>query len=171
MNPIAAMSLPPAVQSVLELFQGPLSQVRFADVDAAGLAQLATEVKAAAAEVEAREASLVELRQALSQRQEALVALAHQALAYARVYAENNDEPLLELIGSIALPRATQPRAAKTRKPGKAGARDGAPAESVSESAASVDAELGEAADAGPDEAPARAARKGRPRSAQATAS
>ncbi|MEY4545208.1 MAG: hypothetical protein RL685_1403 [Pseudomonadota bacterium] len=165
------MSLPPSVQSVLELFQGPLSQVRFADVDAAGLAQLATEVKAAAAEVEAREASLVELRQSLSQRQEALVALAHQALAYARVYAENNDEPLLELIGSIALPRAAQPRAAKGRKPSKAGARDGAAAEPASEAAPSVDAEPGEAVDAGSDETPARVGRKGRPRAAQATAS
>ena len=95
------MSLPPPVQSILELFQGPLSNMRFADVDAAGLAQLAAEVEGAAAEVEAREAALVELRQNLAQRYEALLALSHQALAYARVYAENNDEQLLETIGQI----------------------------------------------------------------------
>jgi hypothetical protein len=166
------MSLPSAVQSVLELFQGPLANVRFADVDAAGLASLAGEVEAASAEVEAREAALVELRQSLAQRHDALLALAQQALAYARVYAENNDEQLLEVIGAIALPRATKPR--KTNK--AAGARDAAAAEPVA--SAGADAEAASSGEAEPlaaepasDEAPARAGRKGRPRSAHAAAS
>jgi hypothetical protein len=105
-------SLSPPIQSVLDLFKGPLASVRFADIDAAGLANLAAEVEAAAAEVERQEAKLSELRQGLAQRQEALLVLAQQALAYARVYAEN-DESLLEELNLISLPRA-----AKTRKPG-----------------------------------------------------
>lgn len=176
------MSLSPAVQSVLDLFQGPLCNVRFADVDAAGLAHLAAEVEAATLEVEAREAALVELRQNLAQRHEALLGLAQQALAYARVYAENNDEQLLEVIGGISLPKA-----AKARKPGaKASPRDTAAAE-ASSADGDVDRASGDRADAGAgdrtaepnapspsatdDEAPARATRKGRPRVAQASAS
>jgi hypothetical protein len=182
------MSLPPAVQSVLELFQGPLASVRFADVDAAGLASLAGEVEAAAAEVEAHEVALVELRQNLAQRQEALLALAQQALAYARVYAENNDEQLLDVIGAIALPRATSPRAIKPRKQNKAGSREAAAAEPAAASAAAsgeavsseavseLDVEGEGRADvqspeAASDEAPARPGRKGRPRAAHAVAS
>lgn len=102
-------SLPPPVLSVLELFKGPLANVRFADVDAAGLATLASDVERAALEVESQEAKLAELRQSLAQAQESLLVLTQRALAYARVYAENNDE-LLEELNQIALPRAQKPR-------------------------------------------------------------
>ncbi len=102
-------SLPPAVLSVLELFKGPLASVRFADVDAEGLATLAAEVESAALEVENQEAKLTELRQSLGQAQESLLLLAQRALAYARVYAENNDE-LSEELNQISLPRAQKPR-------------------------------------------------------------
>ena len=107
-------SLPPPVQSVLELFQGPLADVRFAEIDAAGLAKLAAEVETAASEVQEHEGKLAELRQILAQRQEALLTLAQQALAYARVYAEN-DEPLLEAVNRISLPRAAKPRKAPAK--------------------------------------------------------
>jgi hypothetical protein len=107
-------SLSPPIESVLELFKGPLRSVRFADIDADGLANLAAEVEAAASEVQRHEEALDQLRQGLAQRQEALLLLAQRALAYARVYAEN-DEPLLEALNGIALPRA-----AKARKPGAA---------------------------------------------------
>jgi hypothetical protein len=115
-------SLSPSIQSVLELFKGPLRSIRFADIDADGLANLAAEVEAAASEVQRHEEKLAELRHGLAQRQEALLLLAQRALAYARVYAED-DEPLLEALNGIALPRA-----AKSRKPTAkaAGARDAA---------------------------------------------
>jgi hypothetical protein len=119
---IPMTSLPPPVQSVLELFQGPLASVRFADIDAAGLVQLAAEVEAASTEVREHENKLGELRQILAQRQEALLALAQQALAYARVYAEN-DEALLEAVNRISLPRASKPRKAPASAKGT-GARD-----------------------------------------------
>lgn len=116
-------SLPPPVQSVLELFQGPLSSLRFADIDGAGLTELAAAVEAAASEVREQETKLGELRQTLAQRQDALLALAQQALAYARVYAEN-DEALLDAVNRISLPRATKPRKASASK--GSGARDAA---------------------------------------------
>jgi hypothetical protein len=112
-------SLSPQIQSVLELFKGPLASVRFADIDATGLANLAAEVEAVGSEAEEQEAKLAELRQDLAQKQEALLVLAQRALAYARVYAEN-DEPLLEELNRIALPRAAKPRkpsAAKATHP------------------------------------------------------
>jgi hypothetical protein len=119
-------SILPPIQSVLELFKGPLSSVRFADVDAAGLANLAAEVEAAASELQQHEEKLVELRQSVAQRQEALLVLAQRALAYARVYAET-DEPLLQELNRISLPRAAKPRKAGAIK--SSGAGDAARAE------------------------------------------
>lgn len=108
--------LSPSVQAVLQLFQGPLADVRFADVDAAGLAQLAAEVEAAAATVARQEAQLSELRQSLTERQDALLVLAQRAVAYARVYAEH-DEALTEQLSRIALPRAVKARKPSAAKP------------------------------------------------------
>jgi hypothetical protein len=167
---------------VLELFKGPLSSVRFADIDATGLTNLAAEVEAAASEVEHHEAKLAELRQGLALRQEALLVLAQQALAYARVYAEN-DEPLMEELNRISLPRAGKPR-----KPGPTkatGTRDavrpeptieaapGAEAEATpiatsssvtsgSVTSGSVDGEMAAASDDAVQTPPLRAARKAR---------
>lgn len=100
-------------QAVVELFQGPLAGVRFANVDAKGLSALAAEVATATEQVAEQEAKLGELRQGLAQRQEALGTLTQQALAYARIYAEG-DEQLLAKLNAIALPRS-----GKARKPAK----------------------------------------------------
>jgi hypothetical protein len=139
------------LQAVVALFEGPLAGVRFADIDASGLSKLADEVANAAAEVEQQEAKLSELRQNLAQRQEALLGLAQQALAYARVYAEN-DEDLLAKLNDIALPRATKQRKAppaKARGASEAGA--GAPVEASAEAG-----EVAEAAEAADVPAPAK---------------
>jgi hypothetical protein len=132
-------SLSQPLQAVVALFEGPLSGVRFADVDAAGLSKLAAELAGVAAEVEQHEAKLIELRQGLAQRQEALLALSQRALAYARVYAED-DEELLAKLNDIALPRATKPR--------KAGAPKPATASSTTDGAAPVDSPQADAAQA-----------------------
>ena len=158
-------SLSPPVVSVLELFKGPLSGVRFADIDATGLASLAAEVESAASEVERHEAQLGELRQALAHRQEALLVLAQQALAYARVYADN-DEPLLEELNRISLPRAAKPRkpsAAKATAP-----RDSSIEEAVDPDlqAVTTEAVTTEAARAAPE----RAVRRGRRPASQPSA-
>jgi hypothetical protein len=107
-------SLSPPLQAVVALFRGPLAGVRFADIDANGLSSLAAEVETATAEIEAQEAKLAELRQAMTQKHDALATLAQQALAYARIYAEN-DEALSAELGQIVLPRAAKAR--KVTKP------------------------------------------------------
>jgi hypothetical protein len=102
-------SLSSPLQSVVALFTGPLQGVRFADIDGDGLSALASEVESLTSEVEAHEAHLAQLRDALTQKHETLLALAQQALAYARIYAEG-DETLSAELNEIALPRATKPR-------------------------------------------------------------
>lgn len=109
-------SLAQPVQAVVTLFEGPLAGVRFADVDAAGLSKLSAEVTGAASELERQEAALAQLRQDLAQRQEALLSLAQQALAYARIYAEGDDALTAEL-NAITLPRATKARKQSSAKP------------------------------------------------------
>jgi len=101
--------LSPPIQALLELFQGPLAEVRFADVDAAGLSHQASLVDAAAVAVAEQEVRLAQLRQTLVEQQDALAVLAQRALAYARVYAEQ-DDALTEQLTRIALPRANKPR-------------------------------------------------------------
>jgi len=110
-------SLPQPLQAVVTLFEGPLAGVRFADIDASGLTKLAAEVSQVQLEVESHEAKLAHLKQTLAQRQEALHALAQQALAYARIYAEG-DDALTAQLNDIALPRATKPRKAKAQPAG-----------------------------------------------------
>jgi hypothetical protein len=161
-------SLPPPLQAVVALFRGPLSQVRFADIDAPGLTGLAEEVEAAATEVEQQEAKLVALRQSLAQRHEALLALAQQALAYARIYAEN-DEALSAELNDIALPRSTKPRKPTTAKSprGEEATKDsvstaevGVTTEPAAEPAARIVLEAEEAAEAAPAEAPSAPGRR-----------
>lgn len=107
-------SLSSPLQAVIDVFSGPLDGVRFADIDGDGLAALATEVETLNSEVELHEARLAELREALAQKQESLLALAQQALAYARIYAES-DEALSATLNEIALPRAAKPRKASPK--------------------------------------------------------
>src|SRR4051794_23559733 len=97
-------------QPVLDLFATELAEVQFADLDARVLARVAAEVDAAAEATLVAEAALEGARAALHEKTEALVQHAHRALAYARVYAEN-DEALTARLEAIALPRpARRPR-------------------------------------------------------------
>src|SRR5215218_2448221 len=99
----------PSIQAVIDLFQGPLAELRFADVDVTALANLARAADAAAAELAEQEARVSELKQVLADRQDALLLLAQRGLAYARVYAEH-DEALSEQLSRINLPKAAKPR-------------------------------------------------------------
>ncbi len=109
--------LSPSVQAVLELFQGPFADLRFADVNAAALAELASGVESAASALAEQEARVTELRQTLTDRHDALLLLAQRALAYARVYAEH-DPALTEQLSRIALPKANKPRKANAKAAG-----------------------------------------------------
>jgi hypothetical protein len=94
----------PAVQALLDLFATSLADVRFADVDGPSLARCAGEVATAEqAEVVARLA-LDAAQLALQDKQEVLLQRAQRALAYARVYAEN-DPALAASLEAIGLPR------------------------------------------------------------------
>jgi hypothetical protein len=96
--------IPPPVAALLELFEASLSDVRFADLDAKVLSALSAEVEAAAEGLAAKQAALDEARSALSERQNLLLQQAQRALAYARVYAEN-DFDLRAKLDAITLPR------------------------------------------------------------------
>jgi hypothetical protein len=100
-------AIPSPIQSLLDLFATALVEVRFADVDAQTLARAAADVQAASAVVATAQSALDEARLALHERQEILLALAQRAIAYARVYAEN-DETLSGRLGAIALPRSAR---------------------------------------------------------------
>jgi len=108
-------SLSQPLQAVVTLFEGPLAGVRFGKVDAAELSKLAAEVATLAKELEQQEAKIVELKQGVIERQDALAVLAQQALAYARIYAEG-DEELSAKLSEISLPRAAKPRKAAAAK-------------------------------------------------------
>lgn len=150
-------SLSAPLQAVVDLFSGPLQGVRFAEIDGDGLSSLATEVESLGNEVEALEAQLTSYREALAQKQEALNALAQQALAYARIYAES-DEALSAELEEISLPRATKARkGAAAKSPSERGTK--ASKESAESSIETGDAEV-EAPEPEPVAPPAKAGRK-----------
>jgi hypothetical protein len=95
---------PAPIQALLDLFATSLSGVRFGDLDSKALTTLAADVQSAAEVVASAEAALTSARDALKQRQDALLQQAHRALAYARVFAEN-DEALSARIEEISLPK------------------------------------------------------------------
>jgi hypothetical protein len=97
-------AIPAPIQAILDLFTTTLANVRFADLDAKALAGLAAEVQSAAELVVTAQAALASARDALQDRQDALLQQAQRAFAYTRVYAEN-DESLTQRIDAIALPR------------------------------------------------------------------
>lgn len=100
-------SISPALRALLELFATDLSEVRFPDVDTAVLGEAATLVREQAEAVARAQAALDAARQALHESQEALLQKGQRALAYARVFAED-DAALSEKLEAIHLPRPTR---------------------------------------------------------------
>jgi hypothetical protein len=101
------MTIPPPIQTVLDLFSSHLADVRFGDIDAPSLARLAADVHAASDVTTAAQIALDSARITLHERQEALLLQAQRALAYARVYAEA-DESLSARLEAVTLPRAAR---------------------------------------------------------------
>ncbi|MDB5212204.1 MAG: hypothetical protein JWO86_131 [Myxococcaceae bacterium] len=115
-------AIPPAVQTVLDLFTTDLADVRFGDLDAPTLARIASDVQAASDVVVAAQLALDVARGALHERQETLLQQAQRALAYARVYAEA-DLALTARLDAITLPRASRrPRSDASGASGASGA-------------------------------------------------
>lgn len=105
--------VPTAVKELLALFDGPLAEVRFPDVDGAALREQVASVDAAVKDVEAAAAAWAEAKRAVDARLETLVQKAQRALAYARVYAE--DKPELDAqLAALVFPKWGDPRGTKT---------------------------------------------------------
>jgi hypothetical protein len=117
--------VPASVRALLQLLAGELSSVKFPDVDGERLAGAAREVEAAAGQVAEAEAALEAARRRLGERQDALLARAHRALGYLRVFADG-DATLEARLMPIVLPRrarAGEPTAAVTTATGEPVAR------------------------------------------------
>jgi hypothetical protein len=104
--------IPSAVQEVVDLFVSELASLKFGDLEPTSLAAASEEVKAIAADVIRAEAALENTRAVLAEKRDALLQKAQRALAYARVYAENQPE-LASRLERIALPRSPR-RSAKS---------------------------------------------------------
>jgi hypothetical protein len=110
--------IPAADQAVLTLFAGPLSAVSFPGVDRAVLEGAAERVARASEELHRVEILLAEARAALDQGREALAQTCARALAYARVYADGDDE-LSRHLDTMPPPRGPRrsPRVEETLPP------------------------------------------------------
>jgi len=99
------------VAALIDVFGAHAANLCFPDVDHATLDGLATELRQAQAEVERCEKALLQARQLLDERRDALRSRAERGLAYARIFAED-DEALREQLEAIDL-TATAPVAEK----------------------------------------------------------
>ncbi|MDP2345184.1 MAG: hypothetical protein Q8O67_29840 [Deltaproteobacteria bacterium] len=107
-NPIS-----PALREVLAFFRESLHTVKFPDVDADALTLQAMLVEEQFAAMKDLESALRDSRQKLEEAQEALLQKAWRAVAYARVYADG-DEQLTARLEAIPFPVRTKKTAATT---------------------------------------------------------
>jgi len=98
-------AIPTDIQRVLDLFQGKLAPLSFGGLEANVLGRAADAVQAAASALEEAEKKAEQARLALAEKQEELATKAQRALAYARIYAEEDADLAADLEG-IALSRA-----------------------------------------------------------------
>lgn len=97
---------PMLARQVIDLYAVELSDVRFPDLDLSALLYAQAELHAAQLEVERIEAQLADKRAELEVRSQALVSKAERALAYARVFAQG-DEELAPRIADIGRKRSS----------------------------------------------------------------
>jgi multidrug efflux pump subunit AcrA (membrane-fusion protein) len=97
----------PAMRALLEVFSTELSEVKFPDMDVEVLEEAAGRVREQAEAVARAQAALEAARQALVESQEALQQKGQRALAYARVFAEE-DEALSTKLEAISLPKGVR---------------------------------------------------------------
>lgn len=103
----------PAVMELVDVFEERAAELKFPDLDAKTLGAAVKEVEAAVADVQRLEAELERARELLSGKQEALLGKSQRALAYARVYAEEDPE-LSERLAKVLLPRPRKSSAPRT---------------------------------------------------------
>ena len=103
-DPSGSDPISPALQDLLKLFGQDLATVKFPDLDRSVLQEAAERVKEKAEVVARAQAALEAARQSLYESQEALLQKGQRALAYARIFAEDDAELSAKLDG-ISLPR------------------------------------------------------------------
>ena len=97
----------PPMRALLEVFSTELSEVKFPDVDSEVLEEAASRVRAQADAVAKAQAALEAARQTLAEGQEALQQKGQRALAYARVFAEEDFDLSMKL-EAISLPKGAR---------------------------------------------------------------
>lgn len=102
-------AVPPSLQAVLELFENELAHLKFPDLDRAVLEAAAERVEAQAAALRQAEAALLATREALQDTLDALQHKCQRALAYARIYAEDDAE-LSGRLDAVEITRSRGPR-------------------------------------------------------------
>ena len=100
-TPVASVE---SMLAVVELFRGPLKGVVFPGVDATVLQTAVENIERSTTAIATAQAELEAAQNALVEQQNALFVKVHQAMAYARVFAETNPELMSEL-ERISLPK------------------------------------------------------------------
>jgi len=120
MSSLAESPIPESVRAVLALFEGPLAELRFPQIDGERLATQAAEVERCRVELQRALETVQAARSCLEHEQQTLLEQARQAHAYATVYAME-DPPLAEQLAAIKLDaRALAPPKKRGRKPKQA---------------------------------------------------
>lgn len=101
----------PAMRTLLEVFSTDLSEVKFPDVDTEVLEEGAGRVREQAEAVARAQAALETARQALADSQDALLQKGQRALAYARVFSEEDGDLSAKLEGIHLPKRGVRPEA------------------------------------------------------------
>ena len=109
--------IPSGVHTVISLFEGPLKSVNFPNIDRERLQERIQEVESSAQELNDLLARVDGLQQTIAEAKDRLVKDAERAVAYARVYAAE-DEALLETLSSVEFGSSAD----KKRRPRKAAA-------------------------------------------------
>ena len=110
-------SITAPIQEVLALFQGPLKEVSFPGVSLEAFELTFRKVEEQAREVEKAQAALEAARSALQGVHQEVIQQAQRALAYAKVYAEGNEELLAKLDGIQLAKKAGATPRPRTRAP------------------------------------------------------
>jgi hypothetical protein len=117
MNRLTESPIPDAVRAVLALFEGPLAEVRFPQVDGETLAAQASVVEQRRAILQRALEAVQAARAELEAEQRSLLDQARRAHAYASVFAEG-DEQLSEQLAKIDFgERPVAPAKKRGRKP------------------------------------------------------
>lgn len=117
--------VPPALLALHAIFTSALQDLRFGNFDESVLGAAIAQVGARADAVAAAEAALAEARAGLAQAQDELLHTGQRALAYARIYAEDDpelSERLLSLaatLGGRDTPAAAKEPVRRRGRPGK----------------------------------------------------